>query len=38
MVKIQTRIVIKKCRDKVYSYKQHTILLPFAVKKPLEKK
>jgi hypothetical protein len=28
MVKIQTRIITKKYRDKVYSYKQHIVLLP----------
>ena len=28
MVKIQTRNVTKKYRDKVYSYKQHVVILP----------
>ena len=28
MVKIQTRTITKKYRDKVYSYKQHIVLLP----------
>lgn len=35
MVKIQTRTITKKYRDKVYSYKQHIVLLPLPSNKEL---
>ena len=35
MVKIQTRNVTKKYRNKVYSYKQHIVILPLPTNEEL---
>jgi hypothetical protein len=35
MVKIRTRTITKKYRDKIYSYKQHIVLLPLPSNKEL---